>query len=298
MGALQDLADEVHNHLTGFGLVSSRSAWLKNPVDASEVSWTLDESSVSMGEGIAEIEDELVYVRQYASDSGALIIAPDGRGYDGTVAGSHTAGTRIRLEPTFPKTAVKRAINSTLKRCYPTIWGTAATEFTFDSSQYTYALPADAVKVLGVTFDAWGSTGVWPDINSYSFDGAANTTVYPTGKTITLGSAPHIGRTVRVLYAKAPSELTEVDDDFTDSGLAESARYAIILGATAQLVRFNDPVRVASGSAQADEYDAKKPYLTGLKIANDFEQQFQNELRQEAVRLRQTYPSRIVRKRL
>lgn len=298
MGALTELASEIHAHLSGFGLVSSRSAWLKDDVTADSLEWQLDATTNSVGEGLAEIDDELVYVRNYVSASGALIIAPDGRGYDTTTPDAHAAGTRLRIQPTFPRTAIKRAINAAIGRCYPTIWGAAAHEFTFDAAQLTYELPENAISILGVTYEAWGSTGVWPDVNHYSFDAAADTTTYTSGKTITLGTTPAIGRTVRVLYSTTPTVLDESDTEFTDCGLRESAKFAVILGACAILLRFNDPVRLSSASAQADEYDSKKPYLAGLKVANDFEGQFQAELRAEATRLRKTYPARVVRKRL
>lgn len=297
MGALQEIADEVHSLLTGFGLTSSRSAWLKDGTDADDLSIILDGATVSMGEGVAEIEDELVYVRQYVSESNALLVAPDGRGYDGTTGASHPAGTRVRLEPPYPKVAIKRAVNNAIARCWPVIWGTGVEEFTFNSSRLTYELPADAVRILGVSYESWGSTGVWPPLHAYSFDGDANAVDYASGKTITLHEAPAIGRTVRVLYAKVPAPLDESDVLFSATGLSDTARYAVVLGTVSQLLRFSDPVRLSVASAEADELDTKKLIGNALKFSNDFEANFQNELKNEAMRLRQTYPARVVRKR-
>lgn len=297
MGALQDLADEVNSLLTGFGLTGARSAWLKTGVDSDDMSIVLDGDTVSMGEGVAEIDDELVYVRQYVSESNSLLVAPDGRGYDGTTGASHAAGARVRLEPAFTRTGIKRAINRTIARAYPVIWGTSVEEFTYDASRTTYALPVGTSKVLGVTYQTWGSTGAWLDINAYSFDGDADPTTYPTGKTITLNRPALPGRTVRVLIAKVPEALTEASSDFTETGLTGTARYAVILGSVAELLRFADPVRLASNSAQADEWDTKQSVGIAIKLSNDFEAQFQNELLNEAKRLRQTYPARIVRRK-
>lgn len=297
MGALQEITDEVHSLLTGFGLTSARSAWLKTDVDEGATQLALDGDTTSMGEGVAEIDDELVYVRRYATDTNSLLVAPDGRGYDGTVAAAHTEGARIRLEPPYPKVSIKRAVNRAITRSFPIIWGTGVTEFTYQPSKTTYALPAGTTQVLGVSFDTWGSTGAWLDINSYSFDGAADPETYPTGKTITLGSPAIPGREVRVLYASSPKELVEADASFAATGLASSARYAIILGSVAELLRFADPVRLSTSAAESDELDTKKQIGSALRIANDFEAQFQNELKNEAQRLRQTYPARIVRKK-
>lgn len=296
MSALDDLANEIHHHLSSFGLVRPRTAWLDAAVDEDELSWSLDDANVNLGEGLVEIDDELVYTRKFNSTEKTLTVAPDGRGWDGTTPAAHAKGARITIEPAFPRTSIKRAVNVAIDRCWPTLFGVDVHEFPFNASELTYELPAEAVSVLGITHETWGSSGVWLDVNAYSFDGDANTAAYPSGKAVTIGGSVPVGRTVRVLYSKKPTALTALSTQFSDSGLAESAKYAIILGASAHLLRFNDPARLSYTSAASDEFDTKKPYLTGVKLANDFEGQFQAELVKELGRLRQTYPARVVRK--
>lgn len=296
MSALQELADEVGGLLAGYGQSQQRAAFLTANVDSSTLTWAIDPLSVSAGEGVVEIDDEVVYVQRYDASNSTLLLSPDGRGYDGSTAGAHVAGTRIRIAPTFPRTAVKRAINTAIGRCFPLVYGTEVVNLTYVPPTSTYELPAGTTKILGVDYDTYGPTGEWPQSHWYSLDATADPTAYPSGKTITLGMGLTPGRDFRVTVAKAPTPLAPADADFSATGLSDTARPAVILAACAHLMRFMEPVRLSSSSASADELDTKKPYLTGTKIANDLEQQFQIELRAEANRLSQTFPPRIHRR--
>lgn len=295
MSALGDIADEVNGLMTNYGLTQSRSAWLRAGVDDSELTWQVD-SVDSLSEGVAEIEDELVYIRNYDESGPGIVIAPDGRGYLNSTPAAHDVNTRIRIEPLFTRQAIKTAVNNAITRCFPTIWGTGTSTLTFNASVATYELPATAQKILSVSTQTWGSSGMWERVNVYSFDGHADTTEYPNGKTITLGGGLYPGREFQVTYSKTPEQLDPADSDFTDTGLQQSARRAVVMGACADLMRFTDPFRIMTSSAQADEFDTKKPYGIATKLANDFENQFQAELAAEAVRLRQLHPARIHRK--
>ena len=51
--------------------------------------------------------------------SATLNISPDGRGYYGTPALAHTAGTRIEFAPAFPRHRVASALNEAIEGTYP-----------------------------------------------------------------------------------------------------------------------------------------------------------------------------------
>lgn len=296
MSALSELRSEVSTNLANFGILQGRYAWLTSGIDSDDLSFMVD-SSATIGEGVIEIDDEQLFVKQFDRSTQTAVIAPDGRGWDGTTAASHSADARINVEPLFPKKAVERAINAAIGRCFPTVWGVAKATLTVNGSQMTYALPATAQAVLAVRAEDYGPSGVWYPIRDYSFDGHADLTAYPTGKTITISGGIVPGRDVQVTYKTSPVAVTGAMTNFTETGLQDSARYAIVLGACAHLVRFADPTRLVSNTAAADEYDSKRPYGTATKIANDLEAQFQRELVSEAARLRQLYPAQIHRKR-
>lgn len=297
MGALTDLRAEVLNNLSNFGILQGRYGWLRAGVDDSELSLQID-ADETVGEGVIEVDDEQIWLKAFDRAAGVAQIAPDGRGWNGTTPASHLADARVNVEPMFPKKAVDRAINSTIGRAFPTVWGVATTNIAVNGAVATYELPASAQGVASVRAQDLGPSGVWYPIREFSFDGHADTTAYPTGKSITFHKGAFPGRPVQVVYRSKPVDLTDAMSSFSDTGLQDSARYAIVLGACAHLVRFADPTRLTSNTAAADEYDSKRPYATATKIANDLESQFQRELQSEVDRLRQLYPTTIRRKRL
>jgi hypothetical protein len=295
MSALTDLRGEVLGNLTNFGISQGRFGWLVAAIDTDDLTFNVDATS-SFGEGVIEIDDEQLFVKAFDRNANIAQIAPDGRGWDGTTAASHALNARINIEPLFPKKSVDRALDTAIRRSFPTIWGTAKTTIVPTGVKMTYALPATTVGVLDVQAETLGASGVWLPVRNYSFDGHADLTAYPTGKTITFDGV-YPGRDVQVTYKTSGLPLTSAMTLFTETGLQDSARYAIVLGACAHLVRFADPTRLVSNTGAADEYDSKRPYGTATKIANDLEAQFQRELLAEAARLRQLYPATIHRKR-
>lgn len=297
MSALTDLRGEVLNNLSNFGILQGRVGWLRSGIDGDDTTIQID-SVDAVGEGVIEVDDEQIWLKEFDRAANTGTVAPDGRGWNGTTAAAHSSGTRVSVEPTFPKKAVDRAINATIERAFPTVWGVATTNVTVNGAVATYALPATAFGIQEVRAQEIGPSGRWYPIHDFSFDGHADTTAYPTGKTITFGGRGIFpGRPVQVVYRRKPSDLTSGMSAFSETGLQDSARYAIVLGACAHLVRFADPTRLTSNTAAADEFDSKRPYATATKIANDLESQFQRELVSEVERLRQLYPTTIRRKR-
>lgn len=296
MTALSDLTDEILADLSAFGVLQERTAWLRQGVDADDTDWLVDAND-SVGEGVAEIGSEQVYIKVYSDASSTAVIAPDGRGWNGTTAASHSANARIRLEPRFPRKAVEAAINRTLARSFPTVWGVAVVDLDVTGVKGTYELPEEAIGVNSIIAESIGPSGVWYPIRNFAFDGHADATAYPSGKTVTIPAGSVVpGRGCQVIIRTKPVALT-TQDDFTDTGLQDSARAAIRLGTLAELMRVSDPMRLTYQSAAADEFDSKRPYGMGTKIANDLEAQFQTELRAEAMRLRAVHPPTINWKR-
>lgn len=296
MAAFKELVDDVYTLLSGFGLHQPRTAWLGTTVDDTATVWAVDASS-SLSSGVAEIEDEVVYIRLFDANTGTLTVAPDGRGWDSTTAAAHNAGVRLTIEPTFPRGKIKRAINATIGRTFPHIWALKTATFSFTPAVAAYALPADAESIVAITAQTYGPSGIWAPINDYSFDGHADVTTFPTGKTVTITGGTIASRTIQVTYIARPTLLTNDMTDFVDTGLSVSAREAVVYGTCSSLMRFIDPIRLTTNSAQSDELDSKKVIGRATEIANGFEAQFQNELVQEAARLRMQYPTRTHRRR-
>src|SRR5690606_15689038 len=135
------LADDVTLTLEGYGLNQDRAAFIENQISETDFSFTVDESGIeNLQQGIAQIGDELVYIHSVDRDSRTITIAPDGRGYRGTLATTHKINSRIVMNPTFPRALVKRMINETIVGLYPTLHAENVIEFTASPVVFGYEM--------------------------------------------------------------------------------------------------------------------------------------------------------------
>ncbi len=170
-----------------------------------------------------------------------------------TPASPHAQYAQITLTPTFPRVMIKKAINDVINSLYPKLWSVASTTFTFNASQTTYALPDDCQNVLFMSWQTTGASREWLPINRWRQDLMANVATFNTQKTVNIYSNIQPGRTVQVWYAAAPNTLDSNSDDFTDvTGLPETCRDVITLGAAYRLLSYIDPGRINLTSAEAD----------------------------------------------
>lgn len=288
----RNLQDEVLQTLSGFGLSQPRASFLAAAIGSSDLTMTVNDAN-GIGQGLAEIEDELVFVESVNRDAGAVTISPDGRGYLGTTAAAHSEDIRVTFAPTWTRQRVKSAINDVIAATYPTLFGVAQSQFTFNPSVSTYSVPAEAERILAVTADLNGPSQEQQVIRRYSFNSVAPTDDWATTNTLTLQQAVTPGRTVTVTYTKQPSALAADGDALTTSGLRETAKLAILYGACAQLVSFMDISRLAVDTAQADQYDEKVQVGMASRIGGQLQLRHEMELEKERKRLRATTPVSI-----
>ena len=297
MTTFRELQDEVLHTLQGYGLDQPRTAWLTATRSSSALTVPVD-STTSLAAGIAEIESEQVYIQSVDHNANTVTIAPDGRGWYGTTAAEHVANTRVTFSPTWPRQRVKSAINDTIVGTYPTLFGVAQTQFTYNPSVTTYSIPAEAERVLSVTADVNGPSLEQQNVRHYQFNSTSPTDDWATTNSLTLHEAVTPGRTVTVTYQKAPSALATDAAQLTTSGLRETAKLAIVYGTVSQLVSHMDTARLAVDTAQGDEYDERNQVGQASRISGQLYLRYQSELEAERRRLRATTPVAIsVRKR-
>lgn len=288
MSTLEQMTDEVLLYLQGYGLDQNRATFLAADVDADDLVFSVDDPG-PLQEGLAEVGDELVYVRSYNDSASTATISPDGRGYRGSTAAAHTAGTRLTIGPTFPRHVVANAINDVIEAVYPTLWGVGSTLISFQPTQNTYSLPLEAERVLSVSTDIYGPSEEWLRVRDWRFDSAADTGSFATGNTITLGRGLYPGKDFKVTFSKAPTRLAS-GDDLTVSGLQSTAKLAIVYGAASQVIQFIDPARLQVNAVEADELDEPKPIGRASQIAQSLQGRHLQEVLAEQRRLRQAYP--------
>jgi hypothetical protein len=305
MATLTDMINEVSINLSGYTLQQDRATHITAAVAATASTIvapiTLSLASTdSVGKGIVEIDEELFWVDNYDRVGNTATIAPYGRAYLGTTLAAHTEGTKVTIAPTFPRFVIKRAINDTISAIGSSIFAAKTTTITSNSAVSAFRLPSgtdptlNISKILSIAYQALGSSKEWIPIRSYRFDGNANSTAFTSGQTVSIYDYIPSGRTVQVVYSTDPAIFTTNAQEFaTQTGLPESCKDLVILGATYRLLSNLDPARASMVSPQADETDSKRPYGSSQSLTKQVYALFNQRLNEEIKNQQDKYPIRV-----
>jgi hypothetical protein len=304
MTTLSDMINEVSINLSGYTLQQDRATHITADVAATTSTIaapiTLSLASTdSVGKGIVEIDEELFWVDNYDRVGNTATIAPYGRAYLGTTLAAHTAGTKVTIAPTFPRFVIKRAINDTINAIGSSIFAAKTTTITSNSSVSAFRLPAsgDSLNIrsiLAVAYQSIGPSKEWIPVRSYRFDGNANSTAFSSQQTISIYDMITSGRTIQIVYSTDPVMFTTNAQDFaTQTGLPESCKDLVIIGATYRLLSNLDPARASMVSPQADETDSKRPYGSSQSLTRQVYALFTQRLSEEIKNQQERYPIRV-----
>jgi hypothetical protein len=243
--------------------------------------------------GLVEIDDELIWVDSFDRTTNTATVPAYGRGFRDTVATTHTTGTRVTITPSFPRSVIRRNINLAIDAVYPDLFGVYYTTFPFQAAVTTYVLPQEAIDILGASWQTIGPSKEWLPIRHYRVDRMANPLTWNSGKTISIREGIIPGRTVMVTYTKKPAILTYDSDDFSNlTGLPESAREVIVLGAAYRTAMYLDMGRVPAQTAEADSQGQTNPIGSAVNVGRTIQQMYQQRLLIEVRRLQEQYPPR------
>ena len=293
------LIDKVAFNIQSGAAQQETATWINQAggITASATSFIVNETN-QMGRGLIEIGDELIYVDKVDNLTKTVTVAPWGRGFRGTTAATAANSAKVIIAPIYPRKLVKDAINDTIQASYPELFAVGTHTFSFNSAVTTYSLPSTTEYILDVKWQTIGSTKEWMNVRRYDFDKAANTTEFANGKTINIFDSIDPGRTVQVVYAKAPTSLSSDSDVFeTVTGFPSSSVDCITYGAMARLLMNIDAARVPAQSVEADMLDQTKPIGAGSSTARMYLGLYTHRLHQEAAGLRDLYPPRLHYKR-
>ena len=113
-------------------------------------------------------------------------------------------------------------------------------------------------------------------------------------QTLTIGDAIIAGRTVKVMYATEPSVFTSSSQNFsTQTGLPESCKDVVVIGAAYRLLQYLDPARAAQYSPQSDEIDAKRPFGASNNAVRQLFALYTQRLNEERGKQQSQYPPRV-----
>lgn len=287
-----DLIDEVIINVSGYTQRQDQATYLTSGIDETTLQFTVQDGS-SLSRGTVEIDDELFWVDRFDRASNIAYVSPTGRGFRNSTAAPHSTGARVIISPAYPRVVVKKAINNAIQAVYPDLFGVFYTTFPFVAARNTYQLPTEAIDALSVSWQTVGPTREWLPIRRWRLDKTANVGVFNTGKTLSIYDGIVPGRTINVVYSKRPVELSLDSDDFTDSGLPDSAREVITLGAAYRVAAFLDTPRITGMSVEADALDQSNPSGAGQQASRYFFAQYKDRLATEIKRQYELFPARV-----
>ena len=287
-----DVINETQLALTGYTQRQDQATFLPFVMGATDLSFIVNDGTV-LTRGMVEIDDELIWVDSFDRTTNTATIPSYGRGFRDTVAVPHTVGSRVTIAPSFPRSVIRRNINLAIDGVYPDLFGTYYTTFTWVASRTTYALPQEAIDVIGLSWQTIGPSLEWLPIRHYRLDRMANPITWNSGKTISIREGIIPGRTVQVTYTKKPTIMQYDTDDFAaTTGLPDSAREVIILGAAYRTAMYLDLGRVPAFSAESDAMRANDPIGSAGNIGRMIQQLYQQRLLIEVRRLQEQFPPR------
>ena len=300
MATLSNMVDEVLINLAGYTLQQDKSTHLVQALSTTTSTiaspTVLQLASTELGKGTVEVGEELMWVDSFDRIANTATISPYGRGYLGTTASTAAAGTRVVISPTFPRYVIKRAINDTIRAIGSSIFSVKQTTFTYNAAITTYELENLNIKnILTMHWESIGPSKEWIRVKRYDLDALPEINTWgATSQTVTIGDIITPGRTVKVVYATDPTALSTNADVFTTvTGLPESVRDVVILGAAYRLLTYLDPARAAMVSPQADETDSKRPFGSSGNATRQLFALYTQRLAEETKAQQQQYPARV-----
>jgi len=293
MTTLIDLVNETHLLLSGYTQRQDQATSLVNSMSATDYSFVIQSGNV-ISRGIVEIDDELIWIDSFDKTSNIATVAPYGRGFRGTTAAAHTAGSRVTIAPVFPRSAIERNINASIDAVYPDLYGTTSTTFQYSAARTTYPLPAECIDIMGLSWQSIGPSREWLPIRHYRVDRTADPATWGGSRTISIGDGIIPGRTITVRYTVKPPTLNNLTDVFENvTGLPSSAREVIILGAAYRMAVYLDLGRVPATTAEASAMGTTNPVGGAANLSRMLKQMYNDRLLIEIRRQQELFPPRV-----
>lgn len=288
---LNDLINDVNTELHGLSSNLEQVTYLTEDVGLTDLVLSVNDAS-QVSRGLLEIDDEILWVSDANRSSNTVTIAPFGRGYRGTTPATHTANTMATDNPRFPRQTIKQRIQQALSEVYPEVFVVKSdVTNTVVPVTTTYPLPADCDNVLSVAFQTVGPSHLWEPVRRYMLHTDADTTSFPTGRSIDIADPMFPGQPIKITYTARPGTLVNNTDTLDSTGLDDNFRDVLMYGACYRLVASLESARLQmtrieqSDRAQyvsAGAATAGSKYYLGL---------FQERLQNERARLLQVHQS-------
>jgi hypothetical protein len=249
----KNLVDQVALNLQGYTYDQAQMTFLTTGIDTDDTALTVDDGA-NVSRGIVEIDEELVWVQNVDRNAGTATIAPWGRGYMSSTAATHAMGARVTDNPVFPRQQIKLNINQVINDLYPDLYVIGTTEITNIAARSTYEVPAAAQEVTTVRWQTIGPSKFWQPIKRYAFNPRADTTEFPSGKSVDIWDRIVPGRPMKVDYIKAATTLANDSDDVsTVTGLGNYIEPVLIYGTCYRMAGNLDTPRLQTRAVETSQ---------------------------------------------
>lgn len=291
---LDQMVSDVRGKLNQFGTTRDQKCTFKGwtvDVSGNKVGLSLDDVPGAITNATVELGTEQVYVNSWDASSLLCDCPPWFRGVDGSpLDDAYPVGSVAIINPRWPWWAIAQEIVNGVNAIYPDLYAVKTVTIPFVQWQSKYLLPSDCDDVLQLKIDPYYPTwGVQREIWQFSVDElAADGNKY-------LHIVPRYlnGQNMYVTYRCAPTAFPGYvpTATWTSTGLPESASDLPILYAVSALIPSADAARTQSSTLV--QSDANRYVQTGTAgtIGNHFDQQFQQRLETERVRLANKFNS-------
>jgi hypothetical protein len=292
MSTFSQLVDQTLMHLHGYTTLQDLATYATADISASATSFSVNDVT-AISRGVAEIDNELIWIDGVNTSTGVVSVPPYGRGFRGTVPAAHGNGSRVTSSPLFPRKIVSDSINDTIRSVYPNLFAVGETTINYQPSINTYALPEGALQIIQISWQTTGPSKEWLPIRRMRVDKHAADAAFSTGVSFSVYDHIVPGRPMRIVYTKQPTALSNPNDEFTTvTGLPPSCEDLVRFGAAYRLVPFFDTPHLSGSTAEADFAAQQRGVGQSAQLSRYLLQMYQLRLSEETKHLQTVYPNR------
>ncbi len=240
------------------------------------------------------IDLEIMYVWDVSIQAKTATVQ---RGVLGSAAATHAAGAIVYVNSKFPAFGIFQAMNSDLDDLSSpdnAMYQLVNTEFIYNPAIQAYDLGVtnDLMDVLWVRAKIPGPSKDWVPLDNYRVDHKANTSVFPTGFSLTLFNGGSPGLPVNVTYSAPFTHFSALTDNLTVTGLPASAADIPPLGAAMRMVGVRE-IKRNFDESQGDTRRASEVTVNAqLAGYQSLGRERARRIKAEANKLTSTWPTR------
>lgn len=285
------LIDYVQGQLLGFVTDPPSYGTLTSAIQPNSTSVQLELSGDTIPQGVIEIDDELIFLQDFDETTSTGTIPAWGRGQQGSTASAHATGSRVVVNPKYPRRRVAQVINQVISGMCPPLFGVQTGQFQAQYLTWEYALPAQTRSLIKAEYRPWNATVYdWTPLrNAYIKRDTGSPVLHVDSRSGILAAE------VRWTVQADPLPLVNDSDLYTSTGLPDSSIDVVSLGAIPRLVTTVDLARQQLNSVEPSERSLIVPAGSGANAAKFYLQMYQMRLEAEANKLRQQYPLKMMR---